>query len=73
MFFVNPNNTYNIIRKHKNKEEIISSLNNLKSDKLIKFEDISAKNNEIYEYFIEICEKSTTKKHYSNHIKLKSY
>ena len=73
VFFVNPNNTYNIIRKHKNKEEIISSLNNLKSDKLIKFEDISAKNNEIYEYFIEICEKSTTKKHYSNHIKLKSY
>ncbi|MBQ4541460.1 MAG: penicillin-binding protein [Clostridia bacterium] len=73
MFFASKNNTYNIIRKHKNKEEIISSLNNLKNDKYIKFEDISAKNNEIYEYFIEICEKSTTKKYYSNSIKLKSF
>lgn len=73
MFFASKNNTYNIIRKHKNKEEIISSLNNLKIDKSIKFEDISAKNNEIYEYFIEICEKSTTKKYYSNSIKLKSF
>ena len=73
MFFASKNNTYNIIRKHKNKEEIISSLNNLKNDKYIKFEDISAKSNEIYEYFIEICEKSTTKKYYSNSIKLKSF
>ena len=73
MFFASKNNTYNIIRKHKNKEEIISSLKNLNNDKTIKFEDISAKNNEIYEYFIEICEKSTTKKYHSNHIKLKSF
>ncbi len=73
MFFANKNNTYNIIRKNKNKEEIISSLNNLNNNKMIKFEDISAKNSEIYEYFIEICEKSTTKKYNSNHIKLKSF
>jgi membrane carboxypeptidase/penicillin-binding protein PbpC len=73
IFFANKNYSYNIFRRNKNKEELISSLNNLKNDKYIKFEDISAKNNEIYEYFIEICEKSTTKKYYSNHIKLKSF
>ncbi len=72
-FFASKNYIYNIIRKDNKKEEIISSFKSINNSKNIKFEDISAKNNEIYEYFVEICEKSTTKKYYTNHVKLKAY
>ena len=72
-FFASPNYTYKIIRKEKNKEETISSLNNITSAKITKFEDNSAKNNKIYEYFVEICEKSTNKIYKTNSIKLKTF
>lgn len=72
-FYVSKNYIYNIIRINKNKEEKISSLSTINNSKNIKFEDISAKNGQIYEYFIEICEKSSSKKHFSNKIKLKSF
>lgn len=73
IFEANENYTYKIIRKQNNKEEIISSLQNVKQPKIIKFVDISAKNNQIYEYLVEICEKSTTKKYQTNTIKLKTF
>lgn len=73
IFEANENYTYNIIRKQNNKEEIISSLQNVKQPKIIKFVDISAKNSQIYEYLVEICEKSTTKKYQTNTIKLKTF
>lgn len=72
-FFASPNYTYKIIRKEKNKEETISSLNNITSAKITKFEDNSAKNNNIYEYFVEICEKSTNKTYKTNSVKLKTF
>lgn len=73
IFEANENYTYKIIRKQNNKEEIISSLQNVKQPKIIKFVDISAKNSQIYEYLVEICEKSTTKKYKTNTIKLKTF
>ncbi len=72
-FFTSKNYTYNIIRKEKNKEEIISSLNTDEISKITKFEDISAKNNEIYEYFVEICDKFSDKKYKTKSVKLKTY
>lgn len=72
-FFSSPNFSYKIIRKEKNKEEIISSLNNIESSKITKFEDKTAKNNQIYEYFVEICEKSTNKIYKTNSVKLKTF
>lgn len=72
-FKASKNYNYYIKRINEKKEETISSFTSIEYDKTIKFEDISAKNNEIYEYFIEICEKSTNKTYKSNHIKLKSY
>ncbi len=72
-FFVSPNYTYKVIRKEKNKEETISSLNDVNLSKIAKFEDISAKNNHIYEYFVEICEKSTDKIYKTNSVKLKTF
>ena len=72
-FFASKNYTYNIFRKHKNKEEKISSLKINNDSKIAKFEDISAKSNEIYEYFVEICENSTNKTFKTNKIKLKSF
>ena len=72
-FFVSPNYDYKLIRTNKNNYEIITELNNLKEYKIYKFEDKSAKINGIYEYFVEICEKSTNKTYKTNTIKLKSF
>ena len=72
-FFTSNNFTYNIKRIQENKEETISSLSPTDELKITKFEDISAKNNEIYEYFVEICEKSTNKIYQTNKIKLKTF
>lgn len=66
------NYTYEIIRKHKEKEEIISSPIN-KSQALIKFEDLTTKNNEIYEYYIRFTDISSKETFESNHITLKSF
>lgn len=54
-------------------EEIISSIDNLNNSKFVKFEDKTALNNEIYEYLVEFCEKSTSKTYQTNSIKLKTY
>lgn len=72
-FFTSPNYTYNIIRKEKEKEEIISSLENIINSETIKFTDKNAKSNQIYEYFIEICEKFTNKTYKTNSVKLKTF
>ena len=72
-FFSSNKYTYNIIRTHEKKEEIISSFSPKNDLKITKFEDISANSNEIYEYFVEICEKSNNKKYKTNKIKLKSF
>ena len=72
-FFASNNYTYNIKRINEKKEEIISSFSPKDDLKIIKFEDKSAKSNDIYEYFIEICEKSSNIKYQTNKVKLKSY
>ena len=72
-FFVSPNYSYQIIRKNKNKEETISSLQNIKNAKIIKFEDISAKKDEIYDYFVRITKNSTNEIFTTNNCKLKSF
>lgn len=72
-FFASKNYDYKIIRKNKNMEEIISSIDNLNNSKFVKFEDKTALNNEIYEYLVEFCEKSTSKTYQTNSIKLKTY
>lgn len=71
-FFGNENYSYKIIRKKEAEESIISSAQMIDS-KNIKFEDKSANSNEIYEYFVEFCEKSTNKTIKSNSVKLKSF
>ncbi len=72
-FFACPNYSYSLIRKNANNKEIILTEENIENVKTIKFEDKTAKSNEIYEYYIEICEKSTNKKFETNKIKLKSF
>ena len=69
-FNTSKNYTYQIIRISNKKEEVISSSN---SDKNIKFEDISAKNNQIYEYFVRFCDFSNNIFFESNHIILKTF
>ncbi len=71
-FTVNKNYDYFLIRKQKNKEEIIySSLEN--NENFVKFIDKTAKLNEICEYKLKICEKSKNNEFFSNTIKLRSY
>lgn len=69
-FKTNNNYSYEIIRKTTEKEEIIFSSS---SDKNVKFEDKTAKNNEIYEYFVKFCTFSNNEVFESNHIKLKTF
>lgn len=69
-FNTNNNYSYEIIRKSKEKEEIIFSSSN---DKIVKFEDKTAQNNTIYEYFVKFCTFSNNETIESNHIKLKTY
>ena len=71
-FTINKNYDFSLIRKHKNKEEIIfsSSENN---ENFTNFTDKTAKNNEIYTYKLKICDKSKNEEFFSNEIKLKTY
>lgn len=71
-FTINKNYDYSLIRKQKNEEEILFSSSE-NDDKNIKFLDKTAKNGEIYTYFIKICEKSKNEYFYSNEISLKVY
>ena len=64
------NYSYEIIRKQKNEEEIISSsFDNTFND--IKFLDNTAQNNQIYEYFVRFSNKENTAE--SNHVIIKTY
>ena len=72
-FFAYQNYTYEIIRISKEKEEIISSYNNLNKSEIIKFEDKSAKSDQIYEYYVKICDKNSSSTYNTNHVKLKSF
>lgn len=69
-FETNKNFSYEIIRKQKEKEEIISSSI---SENIITFEDSSAISNEIYEYFIRFKNLTNNITTESNHITLKSF
>ncbi len=71
-FFISNGYSYKIVRRNEKAEEIISSaINN--NNEIIKFEDKTAKSHQIYEYFVEFCEKSSGKIIKSNTIKLKSF
>ncbi len=71
-FTINKNCDYFLIRKQKEREEIIfSSLQN--NENFIKFIDKTAKNNQIYTYKLRICGKLNNEEFYSNEIKLKTY
>ncbi len=72
-FHTAPNYTYEIKRIHEKKEETLSSLNDINETKIAHFEDKTAKNDKIYEYFVEICEKSSNKIFKTNIVKLKSF
>lgn len=69
-FETNKNYSYQIIRKHKEEEEIISSSIN---NDIVRFEDVSAQINQIYEYFVRFCDLSSNIIIESNHITLKSF
>lgn len=71
-FFISDGYSYKIFRKNEKAEEIISSASE-QNDKIIKFEDKMAKSHEIYEYFVEFCEKSTGKTFKSNYVKLRTF
>ena len=71
--FTTPSYTYKFIRKQKDKEEILAYIDDIKNANFTKIEDKTAKNDEIYEYFAEICEKSTNQTFHTNTIKLKTF
>ena len=62
--------SYQIIRRQKEKEEIISSST---SDNVLTFEDSTAISNEVYEYFIIFKNQTSGEIFESNHITLKSF
>lgn len=64
------NYSYQIIRKNKNEEEIISSSSN---ENFIKFEDKTANINNIYEYFVKFCDFYSNTIIESNHIIIKTF
>jgi membrane carboxypeptidase/penicillin-binding protein len=72
-FFTSPNLTYQIIRKENDKEVLLATIENLNDSKITKFEDKTAKNSQIYEYFVKICEKSSNLTHQTNSVKLKTF
>lgn len=72
-FFACPNYSYSLHRISENSDEIIFNENNTEASKIIKFEDITANSNEIYEYYAEICEKSSGKIYKTNPVKLRSF
>ena len=71
--FTSPNYTYKFIRKEKDKDTVLVNIDNLDNANFTKFEDKTAENDEIYEYFAEICEKSTNQTFHTNTIKLKTF
>ena len=72
-FYKLQNYKYKLIRKNKTKEEIILTLVSLDENKIINFEDKTAKTGQIYEYFIEIYDNNDNLLQKSNSLKLKSY
>lgn len=71
--FASPEYAYKIYRTSGTNKELVFEEQNLQNSKIIKFEDKTAKSNEIYEYFAEICEKSTGKIFETNKIKLRTF
>lgn len=71
-FTVNKNYDFYLIRKQNDEEKIIlSSTQN--NENFIKFCDKTAKNNEIYTYFVKFCGKLKNDELFTNEIKLKAY
>lgn len=64
---------YKLIRMENEKEEILSSFDDVSDDKNISFEDKLAKTDGIYTYFVQICENSSNKLYKTNEVKLKSF
>ena len=73
-FFTSPEFKYKIMRKEQNESdfEAIETIDP-NSSEIYKFCDKTAKNNKIYEYFVKICEKSSTEEYQTKTIKLKSF
>lgn len=72
-FFAEQNYTYKLIRKNKTKEDIIFSLVDNNENKIINYTDKNAKNDNIYEYYINIYDKNGNFVQKSNLVKLKTY
>ncbi len=72
-FFTKTGYSYNIMRVQENEYKKLSSIDNISNNEIIKFEDKTAKTNNIYTYYIEICEKSSGKIVKSNQIKLRVF
>lgn len=72
-FELNKNYDYKFHRISQNDNEIIYIPNIDKESKNAKFEDINTKNNEFYEYYLEIKSKTSPFSTESNHIKIKSF
>lgn len=73
-FFTSPDFEYKIMRKEQSESDFtpIETINS-NSSEIYKFCDKTAQNNKIYEYFLKICEKSSTEEYKTKIIKLKSF
>ena len=71
-FTLNKNYDFSIIKTKKEEEKILFS-SSKNTQNFVIFEDKTSKNNEICEYKIKFCEKSTNEEFYSNPIKIKAF
>ena len=71
-FTLNKNYDFSVIKTQKKEEKILFS-SSKNTQNFVIFEDKSAENNEICEYKIKFCEKSTNEEFYSNSIKIKTF
>lgn len=74
LFNLNKNYKAEIFRKSQNSNQLqLKNFETKNDDEKIKFQDNLAKNGEIYEYFVEFCEKSSEEIYRTKSIKLKSF
>lgn len=70
---ITPKYYYKLIRKSNDSKSVIAEYKTEIEPLNIIFEDKTAKKDEIYEYFAEICDFSNSKRYISNSVKLKSF
>lgn len=71
-FTLNKKYDFSVIKTKKEEEKILFS-SSKNTQNFVVFEDKTSKNNEICEYKIKFCEKSTNEEFYSNPIKIKAF